>query len=536
MLQLSQCKLSWQEDSFSKLQKKAAKLLGISVEDFTQFTIVKRSLDARKKPNLFVLYTVRFSCRRESEVLKRNRKNLTIAQKEPSLWRQIEEIKNPERVVVVGAGPAGLFSAYYLSLCGYSPIVIERGAKMEERHADIQKFWQEGVLKPDSNVAFGEGGAGTFSDGKLNTGVKDKTGRKQFVLQSFVNFGAPEEILYDAKPHIGTDVLQTVITNMRLAMEQKGCEFLFHTKMIKILEENGRVRGVLTQNGEKEEPILCDRVILAIGHSARDTFELLKKEHITMSQKPFAMGVRVQHRQEDIDCAQYGFNDEKLPASPYKLTGKTTDGRGVYSFCMCPGGYVVNASSEEGGLVVNGMSNADRASGFANSAIVVSVSEEDFEGDDCLAGVALQRKYEKLAYELADGEIPVQRYEDFCNNQPTKALGKVAPCVEGKWQFSNIRLALPNFIINGIIDGMGQFAEKIHEFDHQDTLLLGLESRTSSPVRIERDEDFESVSLAGLYPCGEGAGYAGGIMSAAMDGLRIAMKIQEKKKEESNHA
>ena len=208
MLQLSQCKLSWQEDSFSKLQKKAAKLLGISVEDFTQFTIVKRSLDARKKPNLFVLYTVRFLCRRESEVLKRNRKNknLTIAKKEPSLWRQIEEIKNPERVAVVGAGPAGLFSAYYLSLCGYSPIVIERGAKMEERHDDILKFWQEGVLKPDSNVAFGEGGAGTFSDGKLNTGVKDKTGRKQFVLQSFVNFGAPEEILYDAKPHIGTDV------------------------------------------------------------------------------------------------------------------------------------------------------------------------------------------------------------------------------------------------------------------------------------------------------------------------------------------
>ena len=383
---------------------------------------------------------------------------------------------------------------------------------------------------------FGEGGAGTFSDGKLNTGVKDKTGRKQFVLQSFVNFGAPEEILYDAKPHIGTDVLQTVITNMRLAMEEKGCQFLFHTKMTKILEENGRVCGVLTQNGEKEETILCERVILAIGHSARDTFELLKKEHITMSQKPFAMGVRVQHRQEDIDRAQYGFNDEKLPASPYKLTGKTTDGRGVYSFCMCPGGYVVNASSEEGGLVVNGMSNADRASGFANSAIVVSVSEEDFEGDDCLAGVALQRKYEKLAYELADGKIPVQRYEDFCNNQPTKALGKVVPCVEGKWRFSNIRLALPNFIINGIIDGMGQFAEKIHEFDHPDTLLLGLESRTSSPVRIERDEDFESVSLAGLYPCGEGAGYAGGIMSAAMDGLRIAMKIQEKKKEESNHA
>ena len=293
MLQLSQCKLSWQEDSFSKLQKKAAKLLGISVEDFTQFTIVKRSLDARKKPNLFVLYTVRFLCRRESEVLKRNRKNknLTIAKKEPSLWRQIEEIKNPERVAVVGAGPAGLFSAYYLSLCGYSPIVIERGAKMEERHDDILKFWQEGVLKPDSNVAFGEGGAGTFSDGKLNTGVKDKTGRKQFVLQSFVNFGAPEEILYDAKPHIGTDILQEVVKNMRQEIRRLGGLVYFETKFEDFEVKDGVLSALKIRQAGLNETIRLDAgvAVLALGHSARDSFQMLYEGGLSMSAKEFAV-------------------------------------------------------------------------------------------------------------------------------------------------------------------------------------------------------------------------------------------------------
>lgn len=538
MLQLTQCKLSWQEDSLDKLKEKVAKKLHISPNDMDHFTVTKRSMDARKKPELFILYTVCFSCLNETEILKRNRnnKNLSKAKKEYSLWEKIKKVPNPERVVVVGAGPAGLFSAYYLCLCGYKPILVERGEKMEKRQDDIEKFWQDGILKPDSNVAFGEGGAGTFSDGKLNTGVKDKTGRKQFVLQTFVKFGASEEILYDAKPHIGTDILQKVITNMRHEMEKCGCQFLFHTKMIQLMEQDGNICGILTESEHGTKEILCDRVILAIGHSARDTFEMLNREHIMMSPKPFAIGVRVEHRQEDIDRAQYGFFDKKLPASPYKLTGKTADGRGVYSFCMCPGGYVVNASSEESGLVVNGMSNADRASGFANSAIVVTVSEKDFDGNGCLAGVDFQRKYEKLAYTLCEGKIPVQRYEDFCKNRATVSLGKVEPCVKGNWKLANIRLALPNFIINGIIDGMGQFGKKIKDYDYPDTLLLGLESRTSSPVRIERDEDFESVSLAGLYPCGEGAGYAGGIMSAAMDGLRIAMKIQEKKKEESNHA
>ena len=537
MIRLNQLKLPVNHTE-EQLVHKTAQSLRIPTEDILELEVVRQSLDARKKPELFYSYSIDVIVKKEEKVYKdacRRLGKANVLQTEKRKYHFPAGGTQPQKhpTVIVGCGPAGLFCGYYLALHGYRPVILERGADVDTRQADVERFWETGKLQPDSNVQFGEGGAGTFSDGKLNTLVKDKYGRNTEVLRTFVRYGADPAILYQAKPHIGTDVLSRIVKSMREEILRLGGEVHFHSQVTEILTEGGHVTGVKI-NAAEELP--CEQLVLAPGHSARDTFELLKKEHITMSQKPFAMGIRVQHRQEDIDCAQYGFNDEKLPASPYKLTGKTTDGRGVYSFCMCPGGYVVNASSEEGGLVVNGMSNADRASGFANSAIVVSVSEEDFEGDDCLAGVALQRKYEKLAYELADGKIPVQRYEDFCNNQPTKALGKVAPCVEGKWQFSNIRLALPNFIINGIIDGMGQFAEKIHEFDHPDTLLLGLESRTSSPVRIERNEDFESVSLAGLYPCGEGAGYAGGIMSAAMDGLRIAMKIQEKKKEESNHA
>ena len=400
----------------------------------------------------------------------------------------------------------------------------------------IEKI-QNGELKPDSNVSFGEGGAGTFSDGKLNTGVKDRTGRKQFVLESFVQFGAGEEIRYDAKPHIGTDVLRKVIVAMREEMQRQGCEFQFHTKVTGLLTKKGRVCGVRVEKDGKESVIDCDRAVFAIGHSARDTFVMLQEQGIALSQKAFAMGVRVQHRQEDIDRAQYGTVDSRLPASPYKLTGKAKDGRGVYSFCMCPGGYVVNASSEEDGLVVNGMSDAGRNSGYANSAIVVTVEPNDFGGTDSLAGMEFQRKYERKAYELCQGKIPVQRFGDFCKNEKTDSIGRVQPCVKGKWDFANVRKSLPKFMVDGMIEGMEQFANRIQNFDDPDTLIMGLESRTSSPVRIDRNEAFESISLTGLYPCGEGAGYAGGIMSAAMDGLRVAMKIQEKlNRQEESHA
>lgn len=539
MLQLSQCKLPYQKAGKAELRKKIAHILQFPEQEIRDLKIMKRSLDARRKPDIYVSYTVRFCCPKEGQVWKRNHKNrnLSRVRKETPLRSHIMPVRKEERVIVVGTGPAGLFCAYYLSLCGFHPLLLERGAPMEERTKDVARFWEKGELDPESNVSFGEGGAGTFSDGKLNTGVKDRTGRKQFVLESFVSFGAGEEILYDANPHIGTDVLRHVIVAMREELMRRGCEFRFHTKLTGIQTEGERVAGARIERDGAVQTIPCDRLVLAVGHSARDTFSMLREHGVAMSPKAFAVGVRVQHRQEDIDRAQYGVEDDRLPASPYKCAGRTSDGRGVYSFCMCPGGYVVNASSEKGGLVVNGMSNQKRDSQNANSAIVVSVEPEDFGGEDCLAGVVFQRKYEKLAYELCQGKIPVQRYGDFCRDQVTERYGRVEPCVKGKWAYANLRPALPKFVVDGIIDGIEQFAEHIEGFDKEDTLLLGLESRTSSPVRIERNTDFESLSLHGLYPCGEGAGYAGGIMSAAMDGLRVAMKIQETiQRQEERHA
>lgn len=539
MLQISQCNILYQKDSPGYRKQKLAKRLHISASDIQELHIVKKSLDARKKPEIYVTYTFHFSVRNEKEVLRRNNRerNLTQVKEEPSLWQRIDQHRNggktdKQHIVVVGAGPAGLFCAYYLSLCGFHPILVERGAPMEERTDDVKRFWEKGELDEESNVSFGEGGAGTFSDGKLNTGVKDRTGRKQFVLESFVRFGAREDILYDAKPHIGTDILRTVIINMREELLRQGCEIQFHTRMKDLVIKEGAIRGILAERRSSldavtEEKILCDRLVIATGHSARDTFALLKEHSVAMSPKAFAVGARVQHRQADIDFAQYGVVDDRLPVSPYKLTGRTTDGRGVYSFCMCPGGYVVNASSESGGLVVNGMSDADRDSGNANSAIVVTVEPEDFGSIDVLAGVEFQRKWEMAAYELCQGRIPVQRYGDFKKNRVTQTAGKVRPCVKGNWIYADLHKILPKFVINGMIEGMEQFDRRLSGFADEDTLLMGIETRTSSPVRIERDAEYVSLSVKGLYPCGEGAGYAGGIMSAAMDGLRIAMKIEE---------
>ena len=529
MLQYTQCKVSYKKQTTEDVKKKVAHKLHILPEEIKEFRIVKKSIDARKSPDILFIYTVQFTVEDEKSLLHRNKKdkNLSQAMPEPDLMKHVSNIATEKKIVVVGAGPAGLFCAYYLTLCGLTPVVIERGATIEERTNDVERFWESEELNPESNVSFGEGGAGTFSDGKLNTSVKDKTGRKQFVLNSFVRFGARENILYDSKPHIGTDILRNVIINMREEMKAKGCKFLFHTKMTGLHIENRVLKGIYVKNSDGEVEIACDAMVLAIGHSARDTFAMLREKNVTMSRKAFAIGVRVQHNQTDIDRAQYGIVDDCLPVSPYKCTGKTKDGRGVYSFCMCPGGYVVNASSEKGGLVVNGMSNADRDSGNANSAIVVAVNPEDFGSEDCLAGVEFQREFERKMFQLKQGKIPVQCYGDFINNKETGSLGKVTPCVKGKWTFANLRKALPNFVVDGMIDGMEQFQKKIKGFAKEDTLLLGIETRTSSPVRIERDEEFVSVSTKGLYPCGEGAGYAGGIMSAAMDGLRVAMKIQQ---------
>ncbi len=537
MLQITQFNILFQKDSPDYRRKKLAKRLRLNPADIQELRIVKKSLDARKRPEIYMTYTFHFRVKDEDSVLLRNRrqKNLSRVKETPSLMSRIvrrEAGEISDRPVIVGAGPAGLFCAYYLSLCGFAPILIERGAPVEERASDVERFWRDGILDEESNVSFGEGGAGTFSDGKLNTGVKDSDGRRQFVLESFVRFGAGEDILHDARPHMGTDILRNVIVNMREELIRLGCDIRFYTKMKDMIIEEGVIRGIVTErrfppDRAVEERLECGQLILAIGHSARDTFAMLEGRSVHMNRKAFAVGLRVQHRQEDIDLARYGAVDARLPASSYKAVGKTEDGRGVYTFCMCPGGYVVNASSERGKLAVNGMSDADRDSGNANSAVVVTVQPEDFGDSGVLAGVEFQRRWETAAYELCQGRIPVQRFGDFREKRETLAAGKVVPCVKGKWKYAELHKILPKFVINGMIEGMEQFGRLIPGFDHEDTLLMGIETRTSSPVRIERDTEYVSVSVKGLYPCGEGAGYAGGIMSAAMDGLRTAMKLEE---------
>ena len=404
---------------------------------------------------------------------------------------------------------------------------------MWERVGKVSAFWKEGVLDPDTNVSFGEGGAGTFSDGKLNTGVKDKTGKKKFILDTFIRHGAPEEIGYLSKPHIGTDELRGVIQSMGETIRQLGGTYRFHTRLtgFRYVEEEyvpgkKQLRAVVVENekGETEE-IPCDKCVLAIGHSARDTFSMLHEDGAAMEQKPFAVGVRVEHPQQSINKIQYGVDDPRLPAADYKLTGKTSDGRGVYSFCMCPGGYVVNASTEPGGTVVNGMSDHARDSAHANSAIVVTVDRKDFGSDDVLAGVAFQRGLEEKTWQAGGGMIPVQQYGDFVKGVPTTELNHSSPVTRGKFVPADVKKILPSYISNGIMEGMKQFGQKITGFDAAETLILGTETRTSSPVRILRNCEFESENRRGIYPCGEGAGYAGGIMSAAMDGLRVALQI-----------
>lgn len=537
MLQYSQCKIDYRRDSIGELRKKVAEILRIRESEIQQIKILKKSIDARKKPQIYYSYSVAFECSQEQKVLQKNRKdkNLSIYVPQPSLEEMVPGLKKEtgERVVIVGTGPAGLLCGYYLALCGRKPLLIERGAPMWERVGKVSAFWKEGVLDPDTNVSFGEGGAGTFSDGKLNTGVKDKTGKKKFILDTFIRHGAPEEIGYLSKPHIGTDELRGVIQSMGETIRQLGGTYRFHTRLtgFRYVEEEyvpgqKQLRAVVVENekGETEE-IPCDRCVLAIGHSARDTFSMLHEDGAAMEQKPFAVGVRVEHLQQSINKIQYGVDDPRLPAADYKLTGKTSDGRGVYSFCMCPGGYVVNASTEPGGTVVNGMSDHARDSAHANSAIVVTVDRKDFGSDDVLAGVAFQRGLEEKTWQAGGGMIPVQQYGDFVKGVPTTELNHSSPVTRGKFVPADVKKILPSYISNGIMEGMKQFGQKITGFDAAETLILGTETRTSSPVRILRNREFESENRRGIYPCGEGAGYAGGIMSAAMDGLRVALQI-----------
>lgn len=531
MIRINQIKLPIEHDK-NALLGKIAKSLKITKEQVKDYEIVKKSIDARKKPELFYVYSVNVTVEKEDHILKHlhDRNIAKVAQKEyhiPKIdCQNTQETKS--RPVIVGAGPAGLFCAYELVLAGLQPLVIERGKRVEERTRDVLKFWETGVLDPSSNVQFGEGGAGTFSDGKLNTLVKDSMGRNRFVLETFVAFGAPEKILYENKPHIGTDILSTVIANMRNFMIEHGAEFRFETCVTDFRFENNCLCGLELNHAEWIDVTTC---VLAIGHSARDTFEVLNRHALNMSAKSFAVGFRVEHPQEMINKAQYGeLYYDKLSAAPYKVTANLENGRGVYSFCMCPGGYVVNASSVEGHLAVNGMSYSDRNSKNANSAIIVSVTPDDFPGEGPLSGVAFQMELEKKAYERCNGKIPQQLFGDYCKNQASTSYGAFSSETKGERAFCNLRGLLTEEMEASFIEGMHHFSKAIAGFDREDAILSGVESRTSSPVRITRDETF-MANYKGIYPCGEGAGYAGGITSAAMDGLKVAEAILKNRQE-----
>ena len=607
MLEIAQIRLPC-GTSREELVKKAAKLLRLKEENFS-LRITRHSVDARKKPELLDVYSVAVDLGNPARERKLAEKlhNRNVRYMEPVEYhfpeKKLEGCTGEEhgipgsgrRPVVIGMGPAGLFCALILAEEGYRPLVLERGQAMEQRIRDVEHFWRTGELHAGSNIQFGEGGAGTFSDGKLTSNVKDRFGRIGKVLDEFVGAGAPEDIRYENLPHIGTDRLRSVIVSLREKLIDHGGEVRFGSEVTDFIVDGDRICGVAVEGPEGSYRLDADAVVLAPGHSARDTIRKLAERGVELTQKNYALGVRVSHPQAMIDLCRYGISDPKerneagLPAASYKLTAQLPSGRGVYSFCMCPGGYIVNASSEEGGLAVNGMSDYARDSARANSAIVVTVGKEEFGSDDPLAGMRFQEMLERRAYRLADGRIPVESYVDFSRGRdqegekPAYSCREVSEekaesvsgygdyreekaesvsccrnlsegkaesnsgagdlirgesdaassfrelsmeeterlCLKGRSAYAPLHRILPADLLKDLTDGMASFERTIPGFTGPDAWVCGLESRTSSPVRIERDGMFQS-RIRGLIPCGEGAGYAGGIMSAAVDGIKAA--------------
>lgn len=516
------------EEDINLLKTKAAKKLKIKENQIKDFRISKESIDARKKNSIKFNYCVEITCdNMEKSVLKANSSDVKIEKKKYNAEIEFGNEKLHSRPIIVGMGPAGLFAGLLMAQKGYKPIIVERGQDVDSRSESVNNFWIKGKLNTESNVQFGEGGAGTFSDGKLTTRIKDD--RCDYVLEELVKAGAPEEILYMAKPHIGTDILKSVVKNIRETIIKLGGDVLFNSKLEDLIIKNNKVEEVIV-NGQK---IPCEALTLAIGHSARDTYEMLFRRGVFMTPKPFAIGVRIEHLQSLINENQYGkYKDHpRLKAAEYKLTynSKNLD-RSVYSFCMCPGGQVVAAASEENTVVVNGMSNYKRDSDNANSAIVVSVNPEDFGNTSPIAGIEFQRHYEALAYKVA-GEsynAPLQLVEDFLQDRKSTKLGKVKPSYTPGFEFSEMKDCLPSYVIKALKEALPVFDKRIAGFGSGDAVLTGVETRTSAPVRINRNESNTSISTEGLYPAGEGAGYAGGIISAAVDGLKIAETIMKK--------
>ena len=498
-----------------KIGESEQKLLGLARKNLGKevkfFKILKKSLDARDKSNIFWVYSIVFSDEEEEKA------------KPP------EKLKDPPTVAVIGSGPAGLFCALRLIEHGFRPLIIERGEKVDDRRKTTQKFFNERILNQNSNVQFGEGGAGTFSDGKLNT--QTHSGFNSDVLKLFHKFGAPEEILYLNKPHIGSDILYTVLKNIRAYIEENGGSYLFNTCFIGFTQEKGSLKGVRIKNtvtGDESE-LIVNFAVAALGHSARDTFIELARRGIEMEARDFAIGVRIEHLSSEIGFAQYGEKFPLLPAADYKLVSHAHE-RTVFTFCMCPGGIVVPAASEEGGVVTNGMSLYARNGENSNSALMVQMKKEDFGAQDLFAGMRFQREIERKAYAVAGKDYcaPVQLYKDFLKDRASSAFGSVTPTYAAGTALVPLCEILPAITIQALKVAMPDMGKRLKGFDSPDAVLTGVETRFSSPVRILRDENGESVSLRGFYPCGEGSGYSGGITSSAADGLKIAEKIYEK--------
>ncbi|MFZ5968551.1 MAG: NAD(P)/FAD-dependent oxidoreductase [Bacillota bacterium] len=523
MIRVNEIKLSLQEE-LSQLREKISRKLRIKPEDIISYQIFKESIDARKQNEINLVYTVDIVVKNEELLLKKH-KNL---QKSPNIsYIQVESGMKPlnQRPIIIGTGPAGMSAGLLLAQRGYAPILLERGQDVDRRTEDVTLFWNTGKLKTESNVQFGEGGAGTFSDGKLTTRIKDIRCRK--VLEELVEAGAPDEILYSYKPHIGTDILKTVVKNIRKTIERHGGEVRFGSKVTDFIIENHRITGVQINH---QEILTADQVILAIGHSARDTYEVLYQRGVRIRQKPFAIGVRIEHPQSLINQSQYKELAEhpKLGAADYRLTYQASNGRAAYTFCMCPGGAVVAAASEEEMVVTNGMSEHARDKENANSALLVQVNTEDFDDDHPLAGVAFQRKWEKAAY-IAGGSNyhgPAQYVGDFLKNRPSTGKSGVSPTYLPGVTFTDLTKCLPDFVVETMREAIPQMDKKLKGFGMAEALLVGVETRSSAPIRLERDEEtMESLGTEGLYPIGEGGGYAGGIISAAVEGIKAAEKV-----------
>lgn len=513
------------ERSFKKI---AAEYLNIGTEDIESIQIIKESIDARKKKEIKFVYTwdLNIKISEEKVISKNKKKDITLVadEEEAQFTRGSRTITG--RPVVIGTGPAGLFCGLTLAREGYKPLIVERGTDVDTRSADVHHFWKTGQLKTDSNVQFGEGGAGTFSDGKLTTRIK-KERRCHKMVTDLVAAGAPEEIIYSGKPHIGTDILKTVVKNIRKKIISLGGEILFNSKVTDIIVENGSLTGVVINGKER---IDCNIAVFAIGHSARDTYSMLLDRGTEIIRKPFSIGVRIEHPQLLIDRSQYGdfAGHKKLGAADYQLVFKSNKAnRTAYSFCMCPGGLVVASSSEEGGVVTNGMSEYNRNRENANSAFVVSVEPEDYGSSHPLAGVEFQRRWERLAFKEGGQNYyaPAQLLGDFVKGRPSKKLGNVNPSYNPGVVPSDMGLCLPKYVTDTMLEAIGDFDRKIKGFAMEDAILTGVETRTSSPVRIVRDDTLQSTTIKGLYPCGEGAGYAGGIISAGVDGIKVAEAI-----------